>query len=156
MPAARSFRRAIGSRLPVTSDWRTSSRGGGAVGDRCLAYFPSLGPPPQHLRHVRRDAVAQVRRNAVGIFLDRGGAQVAQALVDAFGADAGERQDRARDGEVRAPGGLDAPLGYGDAVDALDRRVDRLGVLEARLQQQRPVDVPEQQRHISQGKAQNR
>ena len=102
----------------------------------------------QDLGHVRRDVVAQVGRHAPRVLLDRRVTQGEEPVVDALRADAGERQDRARDGEVGPAGRLDAAIGRLDVVDAPDGRMDRLGVLAARLEQQRPVDVPQQQRHV--------
>ena len=116
--------------------------------DQRVADAVALPELLEHLGHVRRDVVAEVaRERAARTPRTAARAQVAQPLVDALGADAGERQDRARDREVRAPRGLDLPVRDVDPVDALDRRVDRLRVLQARLQQQRPVDVPEQKQH---------
>jgi hypothetical protein len=93
--------------------------------------------------------VAQVGRRSPRVLLDHRVTQGQQPVVDPLGADPGERQDRARDREVGAARRLDVAVGKLDVVDAPDRRADGLGVLPAGLEQQRPVDVPQQQRHVS-------
>jgi hypothetical protein len=73
-------------------------------------------------------------------------ADVAGAVVDALGRDAGERQDRAGDRVVGAPRGLDLPdRDVLEQVDPAQRGVDGLRVLARGLEQQRAVDVEEQE-----------
>jgi hypothetical protein len=73
-------------------------------------------------------------------------ADVAGAVVDPLGRDAGQRQDRARDRVVGAPGGLDlADRELLEQVDPAQGGMDRLGVLARGLEQQRAVDVEEQE-----------
>ena len=81
---------------------------------------------------------------AVG--LAGGDAHVVGALVDALGGDAGVHEQRARDLGVRAPGDLKArAAGVRHAVDDPQRLVDRVAVRARRLDEQRPVDVEQQQ-----------
>ena len=86
----------------------------------------------------------QARGAALRVELRARRHELPQPVIEGLRADAGERGQVAGDRGVGAAGGGHA-LGHVGPVDAHERFAQSLRVLPARAQQQRPVDVEQQQ-----------
>ena len=99
----------------------------------------------ERVAHPGCDVLGQVRRAQLLVRADGGPDELARARVDRRVRDPRAAQQVARDRRVGAAGGLDLQAVDRDAVNGRGRAPQRRGVRAGRTQQQRAVDVPEQE-----------